>query len=142
MATPVPRVLNLSGQDITLWTESGERIVMIPSEGQLKLLACESMPYLHHHIHYYSAERNEEAALPVLSSKFLLELDERSLGYAKFKSLTPGDVIIATPGTARYLQSARGRRGLDVFTVGESPEHTVRDESGTIVGYLGLRWYP
>jgi hypothetical protein len=139
--TMATSVFNFTGRTIEIWTHSTEFIASLPNDGNLRLRSHTGPPYIHHHIHHYSAIDNEEGGIPVCYTEPAFSIDTMSPGYSKFKALAPGDKIIVTPDVANFLRSDIQCQ-LDLFTVGEDPTYTIYDEAGQIVGYTSLKWYP
>lgn len=134
-------VFNFTGRTIEIWTHSTAYVASLPTDGNIRLRSHNGPHYIHHHIHYFSPLRKEEGAIPVCYSESAFSIDVTSPGYSKFKALAPGDKIIVTPDVANFLRSDIQCQ-LDLFTVGEDPAYTIYDESGQIVGYTSLKWYP
>lgn len=109
------RLLNLTGTAISFCKESGDPIVTVPSDGELKLKSINGPRFIHHHVHYYNETSNDEAGLPVLQTNHINKLDKNSVGYHDFAELDAGDSVIVHQNVAQFLTNRPGLCDGNVF---------------------------
>lgn len=137
------RLVNLTSEDIVIYTKSKQLVVTLRSSGELRTIERDGPRFIDHHVHHYDPTTNDEAGVPVLSVQGPVCLDQTSPGYHIFDNLSIHDCIIVSPMVASFLSDNNIQcNATDVFTVGEDSSLTVVSEDNDIIGYTGLKWYP
>ncbi len=101
-----PKLVNLTPHEIVIYDTANTIIVRLPSRGELRILTRDGPYYPLHPLHYYDAETNVEAGIPISSARQCIKLDESSPGYALLNELNnDADWIIVSLPVAQYILS-------------------------------------